>query len=781
MKKGIALFGLILLISCTQKEVKPTFTLADSKELPGLASPIQLFYDGATVQLQDYFMHPKKLDSFRMPEGINAEWVKDSNLLKLEGNSTKDISNLRCFLDGLFFDIPIKRSTQIKYRFTIPMNKAEEDVYIFGSFNAWNREDMKLEYKDSSYSASVVAFPGLYQYKLIAGNTEFLDPSNTDSIDNGIGGYNNQIQIGQEPDYSLRISPKKIENHKVFISSTKAVDRAMVYWQNNLLPNSFIEKTEDGFWVNIPEINSEGRTFLRVWATGDYIASNDLLIPLQNGKPLVNTNELTRGDWEKSVFYFMMIDRFNNGNLSNDEKVNDPEIKPAANYFGGDIAGIIQKIKDGYFKDLGINTIWISPVSQNPTDAWGLWDDGGVRSKFSGYHGYWPISNVKPDYRFSTPKELQEMLDLAHENNMNVVLDYVANHVHINHPIYQKNKDWATELYLPDGTLNTELWDEQRLTTWFDTHLPTLDLSRPEVVEPLTDSALVWVTEYDFDGFRHDATKHIDELYWRVLMHKLKERVMIPQDRRIYQIGETYGSPGLIKSYISSGMLDAQFDFNLYDAAVGTFALETDYENLVDVLQASLDNYGYHHLMGNISGNQDRSRFITLADGNLDFGEDQKLAGWTREYGKPENHSSYKKLALLHAFNFSIPGIPVIYYGDEYGMPGANDPDNRRQMLFEGLDEDELALKETVAKLTHLRENNLALIYGTTDVEISENGLLLITRKYLDQTIWIVLNNTANEISIEWTENNRLEFGTATLNNNTLTIPPFSFEYIFKN
>ena len=105
------------------------------------------------------------------------------------------------------------------------------------------------------------------------------------------------------------------------------------------------------------------------------------------------------------------------------------------------------------------------------------------------------------------------MLAEAHKRDINIILDYVANHVHKEHPLYQKHPDWATNLYLPDGTLNTEKWDEHRLTTWFDTFMPTLDLERPEIYEPMTDSALFWVTEYKFDGFRHDATKHIPDVF----------------------------------------------------------------------------------------------------------------------------------------------------------------------------------------------------------------------------------------------------------------------------
>ena len=139
---------------------------------------------------------------------------------------------------------------------------------------------------------------------------------------------------------------------------------------------------------------------------------------------------------------------------------------------------------------------------KNPESPYGYWPD--PPSKFSGYHGYWPVSFTIIDDRYGTAEDLHELVEVAHNNNMNVLLDFVANHVHQDHPVYRAHPDWATELYLPDGSLNTERWDEYRLTTWFDIFLPTLDLSRPEVYEMLSDSAVFWIREYKLDGFRHD-------------------------------------------------------------------------------------------------------------------------------------------------------------------------------------------------------------------------------------------------------------------------------------
>ena len=185
---------------------------------------------------------------------------------------------------------------------------------------------------------------------------------------------------------------------------------------------------------------------------------------------------------------------------------------------------------------------------------------------------------------------------------MNFLLDYVANHVHEAHPLYKEHPDWATNLYLPDGRENTQLWDDERLTTWFDTFMPTLNLEREDVAEAMSDSAAWWVLNSNIDGFRHDATKHIPLSFWRLLTQKVK-RHTAGTGRRIYQIGETYGSAELIGSYLGSGLIDAQFDFNLYDKAIVAFGKENaGFSDLIQVAEEGLSQYGAHHLMGTITG-----------------------------------------------------------------------------------------------------------------------------------------------------------------------------------
>jgi glycosidase len=280
--------------------------------------------------------------------------------------------------------------------------------------------------------------------------------------------------------------------------------------------------------------------------------------------------------------------------------------------------------------------------------------------------------------------------------------------------------------------------------------MPSLDFSRPEVIETMTDSALFWVKEFELDGFRHDATKHIQLEFWRTLTRKIKDSVTVPTGKKIFQIGETYGSRELIASYINSGMLDAQFDFNMYDAGLNTFGQGNSFEGLQTQLQESFNYYGYHNLMGYISGNHDKTRFITLTSGEVSCSEDGKLAGWTREIEDPQAFA-YDRLSMFHAFNQTIPGIPVTYQGDEYGQPGANDPDNRRWMEFEEeqLNALELRNRSIYKKLTSLRNSEMALTYGDFQFHSTTENTLVYSRAYFGNQVIALFNKSSQTEEIE--------------------------------
>ena len=724
----------ILLASCGQNNT----TYKDTK-IFGLASPIQLTGDSTRIIQSDYFTSPVIIDSIVSDDSALQVSYIDDYIFIVANQDNRSISNLTLYAEGIPYSFLVKGNTTYNGKYIrLPNNeKRINQLQIKSENRGWTLFNL-LETDDTFRLDYGHYKPGKYQYKLVADGKEIDDPSNPIKISNGMGGFNNVLEVkGPNKDQLPKITTDSFTQTEIIISSEKT-DGVYAYWNNFRIE---AKKEGDKFKLLIPPFAKyEARSHIRVYGYNNVAVSNDLLIPLAKGKVITDPTKLNNSDWHSSIMYFMMVDRFVDGDNSNNKPVNDPAILAKAQYYGGDIKGITQKIKAGYFQDLGINTIWISPITQNPIDAWGQFND--PETKFSGYHGYWPITSTSVDYRLGNSADVKEMLRTAHSNGLSVLLDYVANHVHEQHAVYQKHKDWVTPLYLPDGTMNTEKWDEHRLTTWFDTFLPTLDLEKQEVTDFMVDSAIYWITEYDFDGFRHDATKHIPNNFWRTLNKKVK-KVSQEKGKYIYQIGETYGSHELINSYIGSGLLDAQFDFNMYDNALPVFATQDEsMTRLGEALEAGLSTYGYHHLMGNITGNQDKPRFMSYADGTLSFDTpwmEYKRIGWKQTI-EVQDSLAYRKMAMFNAFNLTIPGIPIIYYGDEIGMAGAGDPDNRRMMRFENLKKQEAALQKEIGSLIQVRTKNLALVYGDFTIEENTTTKLKYTRRYFDNQVGITLN-----------------------------------------
>ena len=534
------------------------------------------------------------------------------------------------------------------------------------------------------------------------------------------------------------------EDDRVLVVASQPVTEAVAVWQNNVIEDVLVD--DSAITVTIPaEAKDFDRSVVRIFAASEAGRFNDVLVPLQRGVVVTNAEDIRRTDHQSQILYSLMIDRFNNGNTANDWKINSPEVLDKVDYQGGDLAGITAKINDGFFEDLGITTIWISPITQNPYDAWG--QNVNPDTKFSGYHGYWPIYSTVVDKRFGTEDELREMLSTAHSNHMNVILDYVANHLHINSPVLQEHPDWTTDLILPDGRENIALWDEQRLTTWFDKHIPTLDLEREEVCEPMTDSALHWIKNFDFDGYRHDACKHIPLNYWRMLTHKMKSAM---PERNMWQIGETYGSVERIGSYVKSGMIDSQFDFNLYHNSRDVIVDEgRSMRTIAATVEESEAAYGSHHTMGNITGNHDKPRFISLAGGDMPlWGIDDKAEGWHREVKVGDMDKGHAGLQLLKAIITTVPGVPCIYQGDEYGVPGANDPDNRDMMTFEcSNDHQEKEYSQTQALLKY-RRSSMPLMYGDFRTLYVDDEAWVFVRHYMGEWVVVALNVRGAEKSI---------------------------------
>ena len=668
---------LILFFSCkTQKAQK--INSPPLNPIYGLASPFQLSDKKSTIYLQDYFLSPNAIDSISSSKNLIASLSQDKQKLGIlirKENQQPVLEELKCWVDGKAYSLILKKSRKVEHTFSFnPQDTQYKTVKVAGNFNDWNPNNTIMKWRGDAWEATVKMNPGNYQYQIVANDQWILDPANPDSIDNNIGGFNSPLIVsGGNPSLAPKLFSKSYKEKSITLGIQNKIQKVVALWQNQALP---IKKTDTELIIDIPEeAKNLPRSFIRVFAYNTNGAANDILIPLEKGKIIESPTQLTRQDKHTNILYFMMVDRFNNGNAANDKKVDNPDIEESVNYHGGDLAGITQKINDGYFQNLNINTLWLSPITQNHT-------------------------KINP--HFGTSTELKELVALAHRNNINILLE-------------------------------------------FDTFLPSLDLSKPEVIETVTDSTIYWIQEYDLDGFRHDATKHIPKSFWRRLTQKLKTEIMRPQQKDLYQIGETFGSRELIGSYVNTGQLDGQFDFNLYFDARAVFALDSeDFNRLNQSLTESFSYYGHHSLMGNISSNHDMPRFLAYAGEDLQFNEDPKAAGWSREI-TVKNPIGYKKLSALTAFIMTIPGIPVLYYGDEMGMVGADDPDNRRPMRFEGWNKGEQTVYDNAQKLTALRRNHLALIYGDFQVLNVQKETYAYLRSYFGDNVIVVFNKSAKK------------------------------------
>ncbi|MEI8085524.1 MAG: alpha-amylase family glycosyl hydrolase [Paludibacter sp.] len=744
------LFVLLSVIAFTA--CQPSLNLpTDSENSLNLNSLLTLKIGNNTVYLQDFISKPTEIDSITSSSEnliCNIDSSKTTATLQVAPNM-EAFADVKLWTKGIAYSIPCRKTNKIDYVFTYnPSGKTYKRVQIAGQMNDWAptlSPDLKLNAK-GMYEVTLNLSPGTYLYQMVLDGEQNHDATNPNKVDNGYGKFNSILQIAGNGDKLPKLQTEKYNYTTITLSTENDAKEVFIYWQNFLIPTKYSIQKPGQLLITIPaEANKLDRSYIRVWVSNKFGVSNDVLIPLEKGKVLTDYKQITRADKQAQIMYFMLVDRFKNGDKLNDHPMNRPDVNPKVDYWGGDLAGLQQKINDGYFEKLGANTLWISPLNQNPTEPYGYY--APMKTKFSGYHGYWPVSSSKVDFRFGTNQEFKNLVTDAHKKNMNILLDYVAHHVHNEHPFYKQHPELTTPLYLPDGTLNTERWNDQRLTTWFDTFMPTLDLQNPKVVDIMTDSAMFWLKEFKLDGFRHDACKHIPEQFWRKLTMEIKKQ---NHGKNLYQIGETYGSPELISSYLTTGMLDGQFDFNVYDVANTTFAGVggSNLQQVQTILNSSLNIYGNHNLMGNISGNHDKPRFMAYASGDLKFGEDSKAAGWQRVIGITDS-TAYDKLSLMHVFNMTIPGIPVIFYGDEIGLTGANDPDCRRMMKFEGWNNRETKLWNIVSILTHLRSKNPVMIYGDfINIQTTKDSWVY-ARKYFEKEAIVCINNSAKAKTLE--------------------------------
>jgi glycosidase len=736
---------------------------AQQQSIKDIISPVKLVAGMAdTVLVSDLFY----LDEYKLELVINKDikviYDKSSLTITLtpdpgfEGITTVDF---KC--GDKFYSIPVYCKKINKYKFSFKPDKKYKFISLFGSFNNWNRQELPMSDNNNNgdYDITIPLESGRYEYKFYADGKEILDPQNKNVVVNDIGGRNSVIIVPES-------HPEKIFLHKTTYNRGNSKSEFQFYLEsdnklklnksnlnvlldNKKLKNESILVNGEKIKILIPHKELSSSKLLRVVVSINGLNSNMQMIPMKNGSPAENQSEFS---WYDGIIYSLMTDRFYDGDKTNNTPIKHDSLSWKANYMGGDFAGITKKINEGYFDSLGVNAIWISPVNDNPDSAFREFPT--PHRWFTGYHGYWPISPDKVEEKFGTFDDLKLLVNTAHQHKIKVLLDFVSHHVHKDHPYFKEHKDWFGKLELPDGRLNLRLWDEYRLTTWFEPYMPSFDfIHSDEATNVMSDNAVWWLKQTNADGFRHDAVKHVPNKFWRTLTKKLKKQVEQKTGSHVYQIGETFGNYDLVSSYVNNGQLSAQFNLELYNSAQAVFINpKRSFRDLDLEMKKTLDVYVSLHLMGNIMDSHDKNRYMAYADGDLDLSQWSAIEqGWNNP-PKVDYPSSYEKSELYYAYMLTVPGIPVIYYGSEFGMTGASDPDNRRMMRFgKELDDSEKKMLGVVSKIINLRAKHSALRYGDFYSLYADSNVFAYCRSDFNERIIVTLNKSEEAQTVELT------------------------------
>jgi glycosidase len=477
---------------------------------------------------------------------------------------------------------------------------------------------------------------------------------------------------------------------------------------------------------------------------------NSVLAPATCEMPSCEPEVYGDFDWRDAVIYFTFVDRFENGDPSNDGGIGVPM---GSDWQGGDWAGVTQRIESGYFTDLGINVLWIS-VPMDNANVSGIGTDG---MDYSAYHGYWPTNLDATEEHFGTLAELQALVDTAHEADIKVIFDYAMNHVHASAPVYADHPEW---FWPNDNGAGGNCvcgegcgWEgAQAKRCWFTSYLPDFDFNEEAARDFSVSNAIQWIQDTGVDGYRLDAVKHIEDSWLLDLRARVTEEIEPESGRHFYMVGETFtGDQGLIAYYVNPDMLDGQFDFPLRMEMARTLLMrQGSMSDLAGFMDGNDDFYGAG-IMSTFIGNHDIPRAIHLAEDTPLWDNqwaDGKDRAWTNQPGLPSGASAFERLGTAFAILMTTPGAPLVYYGDEIGMAGAGDPDNRRFMQWDGWSAPQQALFDRIALLTRIRADHPATRRGERTTISSSTDTFAYTMTAPGDVLHVLVNRSDSAESV---------------------------------
>jgi hypothetical protein len=290
----------ISLWSCSSNNDIPVST---EPQMLKLAAPILINNDSTVIQLADYLLKPGTIDSLELDNSLNYSISSDSTqmaIIPVDRDFPK-LSVLKIWSGGFSYSLLLEKSSKLRYRFTFdPANKKYKRVQIKGQMNEWNPSAGYLFEKDGKWHIDFQLFPGKYQYKLILDGKEKTDPNSRDSVSNNNGGYNSLLTLGNlNPSGLPTLYTSSADGRKIVIGMKSQADSVFVFWQNYLLDHKFWKMDSAGITIDIPRKAKEfDRSFIRVYAFNKAGISNQILVPVEDGKVLTDAKNLTRNDRE---------------------------------------------------------------------------------------------------------------------------------------------------------------------------------------------------------------------------------------------------------------------------------------------------------------------------------------------------------------------------------------------------------------------------------------------------------------------------------------------------
>lgn len=598
----------------------------------------------------------------------------DQKVVKIKMEEGKGITYTYPYNKG--YEIDVKNKT-IHFYFR------DDDVFIAGSEGGYDSVSVEID----GQKQAMVFNPDAQRYEYDFVEAEGLQEKdylyryelkNGESTSYALDLFNEKTTIEEEIEYSVC-------TYELFDVDVKAemYFGEMDYNDNNVLSVSF--EGADGADISEMEVVAATADLTEVGfsadtaidtqllelsiAVGDWIEAGTKTIPVTvfdqyNNKytaeatvEVVNRNKGNDFDWDEAVIYFAVTDRFFDGNKSNNGKgYNTNEATGGSSYHGGDFKGLTQKLD--YLQDLGVNTIWITPIVANDM-AEGLTTPEGLASW--GYHGYWASNFEKLDSHLGTEREFKALLDAAHKRGMKIMVDVVLNHAGYNNEEYFNNilKD-------EEGNPVRMIREGDEIVIGDDKKNPLSDLpdfltENPEVRDLLVEWQSNWVSKYDIDYYRVDTVKHVDDTTWSAFKNALTKI-----DPEFKMIGEWAGAGYATDTgMLYSGRMDSLLDFDFNNEA--TKFVNGDIAEVESFLTARNDAIDNTASLGAFIGSHDEDGFaykLVHPESGTGVSEEQAMA--------------LTKVAA--SLQITAKGQTVIYYGEEIGMTGANNypyQDNR--------------------------------------------------------------------------------------------------------